>query len=581
MNKEIAKVNYSLVQEWKGGFKSELFFTPISESLKGWRIEFEADFDIRGIWNAKIISRKGDRYILAPEDDNRQYYPNKTNKITIVADTSFGDSSSFDNLTFYSSTTENPNMTPPNNNNGSGNGSSFGSGKFKYGEAIQKSFLFYEAQRSGDLPSDNRIEWRGDSAMKDGSDVGRDLTGGYYDAGDHVKFGMPMALSMTSLAWGGIEYKTAYKKMGQWDELLDTVKWGTDWILKAHVSQNGQTKEVYVQVGDGYKDHAYWGSPEKMTMARPAFKVTASKPGSDITADYAASLASASILFRGENSQYANQLLSEAKQLYKFAETYKGKYSDSVKEVNPFYTSWSGYGDELIWGATWLYKATGEQQYLDKAKQYAQQYGINPGYSTLSWDSKRAGALVLLAQTGDSKYVNLAESWLNSWLPGGNAAKHTQGGLAWNGKWGSLRTTANTAFLAGVYSDTIDNDSRYHQFTQKQIDYILGSNPRNSSYVVGFGNNAPKNPHHRSASGDSKGSTPNEYTLFGALVGGPKSANDWDWQDNRSDYIGNEVALDYNAGYTGALAYLYDKYGGDPLTDNQLEALAGIEISGV
>ena len=50
-----------------------------------------------------------------------------------------------------------------------------------YKEVIHKSLLFYEAQRSGDLPDDNRIEWRKDSALTDGDDVGVDLTGGYYD----------------------------------------------------------------------------------------------------------------------------------------------------------------------------------------------------------------------------------------------------------------------------------------------------------------------------------------------------------------------------------------------------------------
>ena len=47
---------------------------------------------------------------------------------------------------------------------------------FNYAEALQKSLLFYEAQRSGDLPASNRLNWRGDSGLQDGSDVGRDLT---------------------------------------------------------------------------------------------------------------------------------------------------------------------------------------------------------------------------------------------------------------------------------------------------------------------------------------------------------------------------------------------------------------------
>lgn len=50
-----------------------------------------------------------------------------------------------------------------------------------YKEVIHKSLLFYEAQRSGYLPSNNRVEWRKDSALIDGSDVNIDLTGGYYD----------------------------------------------------------------------------------------------------------------------------------------------------------------------------------------------------------------------------------------------------------------------------------------------------------------------------------------------------------------------------------------------------------------
>ena len=52
---------------------------------------------------------------------------------------------------------------------------------YGFAEAINKSLLFYEAQRSGPLPDNMRIDWRKDSALDDGSDVNEDLTGGYYD----------------------------------------------------------------------------------------------------------------------------------------------------------------------------------------------------------------------------------------------------------------------------------------------------------------------------------------------------------------------------------------------------------------
>ena len=55
---------------------------------------------------------------------------------------------------------------------------------------MQLSILFYEAQRSGKMPKNKRIPWRFDSELDDGKDLGLDLTGGWHDAGDHIKFGL-------------------------------------------------------------------------------------------------------------------------------------------------------------------------------------------------------------------------------------------------------------------------------------------------------------------------------------------------------------------------------------------------------
>lgn len=63
---------------------------------------------------------------------------------------------------------------------------------YNYSEVIGLSLLFYEAQRTGVLPSTNRIPWRGDSFLTDIGQNGEDLTGGYFDG----KFGM---LSVSSI----------------------------------------------------------------------------------------------------------------------------------------------------------------------------------------------------------------------------------------------------------------------------------------------------------------------------------------------------------------------------------------------
>ncbi len=447
-------------------------------------------------------------------------------------------------------------------------------GAFNYGEALEKSILFYEAQRSGDLPATNRVTWRGDSALKDGADVGVNLTGGYYDAGDHVKFGLPMASSMTMLGWGVVEYRDAYEQSGQLPYILDTIKWGTDYIIKAHTAPN----EFWGQVGLGGPDHAFWGPAENMTMARPAFKIDAQHPGSDLAGEAAAALAAASIVFRPTDTAYADLLLDHAVELYNFADTYRGKYSDSIPDAANFYNSYSGYNDELVWGATWVHnaiEATGatDTTYLNKAESYYQ--GLNKGW-TQSWDDKSYGAAILLAQeTGKPQYRNDVEGWLNHWTDKSSGGiTYTPGGLAWLSQWGSLRYSANTAFLAGIYSDTVnDPNNRYSDFAEGQIDYILGDNPNNRSYMVGFGENSPQNPHHRGAHGSTTNNindpVDNRNVLVGALVGGPSAPNDNAYTDDRTNYITNEVALDYNAGFTGALARMYGESEGDAIASSQ------------
>ncbi|WP_229263594.1 glycoside hydrolase family 9 protein [Cohnella cholangitidis] len=453
---------------------------------------------------------------------------------------------------------------------------------YNYAEVLQKSMYFYEAQRAGDLPANNRVQWRGDSALSDGSNVGLDLTGGWYDAGDHVKFGLPMAYSATMLAWSAYEYGDAYAQTGQTDELLGNIKWVTDYLIKAHPQPN----VLYGQVGNGGADHAYWGPPETMTMSRPAYKIDASCPGSDLAGETAAAMAASSILFNASNPAYAATLLTHAEQLFDFADTYRGKYSDCIADAQGYYNSFSGYYDELAWAGVWLYLATNDSAYLTYAENMTQNfkkenYGNSPYWEYkwgLAWDDKHYAVQLLLAKlTNNSAYKMNVERSLDYWTTGtadNERIAYTPGGLAWLDQWGSLRYASNMSFLAFVYSDWLEASNpakaqTYRNFGISQINYALGDNPGNRSYVVGFGNNPPINPHHRSAHGSIVGSiqnpTDNRNVLYGALVGGPGS-ND-SYSDDRSNYFNNEVATDYNAGFTGAVAKMFLMFGGTPLAN--------------
>lgn len=441
-----------------------------------------------------------------------------------------------------------------------------------YAELVQKSLLFYEAQRSGRLPENSRLNWRGDSGLEDGKDVGLDLTGGWYDAGDHVKFGLPMAYSAAILSWSVYEYRDAYKESGQLDAALGNIKWATDYFLKAHTAPY----ELWGQVGNGAQDHAWWGPAEVMPMERPAYKIDASCPGSDLAGGTAAALASASIIFKPTDSSYSEKLLAHAKQLYDFADRYRGKYSDCITDAQQYYNSWSGYKDELTWGAVWLYLATDEQQYLDKALASVSDWGDPASWPyrwTLSWDDVTYGAQLLLARlTNDSRFTASVERNLDYWSTGyksnGSTERitYTPGGLAWLEQWGALRYASNAAFLAFVYSDWVDDTekaNRYRDFAVRQMQYMLGDNPQQRSFVVGYGKNPPKHPHHRTAHGswaDQMNVPENHrHTLYGALVGGP--GRDDSYRDDITDYVSNEVAIDYNSAFTGNVAKMFQLFG--------------------
>jgi endoglucanase len=196
--------------------------------------------------------------------------------------------------------------------------------KFNYAEATQKAILFFDANRSGKV-GDNRFKWRGDATLNDGKDVGRDLTGGYYDAGDHIFFTQPMGFTLSTLAWAIVDYRKSFSDMGQLDDALRALRYGTDWVLKAHVTDSNGTKEFWTQVGEGGEDHGYWGPPETIPSShkRKSFKIDRSNGGTEVAAGMAAALAASYLAFKDTDSAYANKLLAAARQLYAFGETYQ------------------------------------------------------------------------------------------------------------------------------------------------------------------------------------------------------------------------------------------------------------------
>ncbi len=397
-----------------------------------------------------------------------------------------------------------------------------------YAKLLQQSLFFYDSNMCGkNVESSSLLTWRGNCHTSD------EVDGGFHDAGDHAMFGLPQGFSASTLGWSYYEFKDAYEATGNTAH-FKTISDYFNSFFKASTKLSGDTVSNFLyQKADGNEDHAYWGPPENQGGNRRMYWT--SNGASDIAAEYAASLAISYLNFgNAEDLKYAEAL-------YKFSTQYNQVASEGT---GGFYENKSCQ-DEQAWAAGWLYLATKNEKYKnDCASKQTQYLGWVHG-----WENVGLGAACVYAHiTGDWSKVN---GWIGS--------QCTSNGYYFLDKWGSARLNASMQFTALVA--TKNSSADYGAWCQNQMDYLLGNNPANTCFVVGYASNSASKPHHRACSGTStaEDNAPSKYVLVGALVGGPLDAGG-SYQDSRADYICNEVAVDYNAGLVGAAAGLYSIY---------------------
>ncbi len=203
-----------------------------------------------------------------------------------------------------------------------------------------------------------------------------DLAGGWHDAGDHVKFGLPGSYSASTVGWGYYEFRDAYIDMGLQKHIEDELRWINDYFMKVTFLDDDDNVVAYCyQVGEGNNDHNYWCAPElqvddtvvassSCAVKRPAYFATEEMPAPDQCAGAAASLAINYLNFKDTDAKYAADSLKYARALYEFAvKTHKEEWTPGTTPSSlvlgydgGFYHSSYDY-DELSWAAVWLYYA--------------------------------------------------------------------------------------------------------------------------------------------------------------------------------------------------------------------------------
>lgn len=451
-----------------------------------------------------------------------------------------------------------------------------------YGEALAMSLYFFDANQCGCEVDDNPLTWRGNChtydaqadlnnaqglssssksavmAQNGGSNI-VDVSGGYHDAGDHVKFTMTMGFAATSLAWSYFSYPDAYKETGCEDHLMDILKEMCDYFMKVtYLDDNDEVITFCYQVADGGTDHnVAWESPEKQTYDRATFWADASHPSGDTSGQMASALAACSLAFADKDAAYSQECLKYANALEKFTEKYPAATYDGV---GSFYASGS-QNDDIAWSDLWCAIAnnggTLPSSWSAKFESNGSgQYNGEYDCWIYSWDKVWGGYATLLYELGykTSTYESELKYELNN-NGGVNVGTYNAKG------WGSSRYNCALQRYALALAKG-DANSSYAQGAKWQMDYILGSNQKSTSFLLGYGSQFPSQLHHRAANPNKTGAS---YVCYGSLVGGPTDSN-CTYTDYWDQYQSTEPALDYNGCFALACAGLYEIYGGDAST---------------
>ncbi|MDE6784176.1 MAG: glycoside hydrolase family 9 protein [Ruminococcus sp.] len=452
-----------------------------------------------------------------------------------------------------------------------------------YMEALAMSLYFFDSNACGSGITGGPLTWRGDCHTYDAeASVGSlsgslksivdpdgdgkvDVSGGWHDAGDHIKFNLTIGFAMSSLGMSEYFNEGVYEKAGARDHLEYEMRWGADYLMKTtFLDDSGNVAAIAHVVADGGADHAIWTSPEVQTYDRPVYWLTASANNSAVCGEMASGLLGAAYVFKDSDPSYSAECIKYAKALIDFGTKHTGNETGGI---GGFYSTDSMYQDEMALASAWLY-ILGEGSKPTLTPNSGQYNGIYD-YYLYSWDKVWQGyAALMYKATGDSVFASELQFELN------NQGGLSEGTYNANG-WGASRYNCAKQMNAYLIADG-NADSSYAKGAKYQMDVILGDNSYNYSFLLGFGDKWPTHIHHRAANpgGDGVTSAQNpeaKYTNYGMLVGGIDGSG---YQDHADSYQYTEGALDYNGCFAIACAFAANMYGGDATTFDSVKASA-------
>lgn len=341
-------------------------------------------------------------------------------------------------------------------------------------------------------------------------------------------------------------------------DILDEALWNIYWMMSMQDPYDGG---VYFKTTNVTMDG--WAMPEDATTERYVVQKSTAA-----TLDFAAIMAMSARIFADFETElpgFSATCLAAARSAWTWANANPNIHFDQ-NEMNQNFSPYIETGDypdntftdEFKWAAAELYITTGESQFYDRI-------GIRQGdwndISVPNWQKTNTLGLLSLVTNGnqlsasdkalyESELINLCNDITAEY---NRSAYNTSMGMYdWDFTWGSNAIVANQAMML-LDGHRIDSTSGYFDAAIANMDYLLGKNPLNKSYVSGIGTDYARNIHHRQSGSDNI-----DEPVPGFLVGGP---NPWasdglsypselpakKYVDDKRSWATNEITINWNA----------------------------------
>ena len=446
-----------------------------------------------------------------------------------------------------------------------------GTGSDVYAPLLRNSLFYFQAQRDGPdvlstvinrkpshLTDKQAFVYKVPAFGKNGMQGGLekiggpvDVSGGWFDAGDYLKF-VETASYVTAMMLQGARDYPAQAGRGGGADFATEGRFGLDWLLKMW---NDDTKTLYAQVGlgDGNQsvtgDHDVWrlpeaddklnvqpGDPQYFIKYRPVFPAGAA--GGKISPNLAGRLAAAFALggqvFKTNDPAYAQKLLLTAEHIFDLAATTNVSALTSAYP-HDFYPE-DEWRDDMEWGATELHLALAGEKTSGDSAHYLQ---LAAHWARADLDSGNQDSLNLydvsslahyelyraLEKAGDPKELEITRAALLASLKKqlDSAVKRSEKdsfGLGTRYSGGDLIPHVLGLVLEAGFYDDLTHTTTYADFAQRQLDFVLGANAWGTSFIVGAGKVFPFHMQHQVANlaGSLDGTPP---VVLGATVDGP------------------------------------------------------------